>query len=69
MLVRTLTRCAGKFNFLPGEEIELDDASAKELSDAGAVRLIDPNEGDKKSSGKKRSAKDKGSDDGAGSDS
>lgn len=68
MLVRTLTRCAGRFSFVPGEEIDIPEKDAEELAAAGAVQLIDPAEGEKKSAAKKRSAKEKGSNDGAGSD-
>lgn len=42
MLVRTLTRAAGRLNFEAGVEIELEKADAELLADAGAVQIIDP---------------------------
>ncbi len=40
MLVRTLTRAAGRLSFEPGELVELDPADAEELSTAGAVQIV-----------------------------
>lgn len=44
MLVRTLTRAAGRLNFEPGVEIDLPTADAQELAAAGAVQVIEPTE-------------------------
>ena len=40
MLIRTLTRACGRLNFEPGDEIELPDAEAKDLIDAGAAMQL-----------------------------
>ena len=40
MLIRTLTRAAGRLSFMPGDELELPDAEAMDLVNAGCAIVV-----------------------------
>lgn len=57
MLIETLTNAAGRFNFRPGEQLELPTKEANELIEAGAAKEVKKGDGETAKATKDNSGK------------